>query len=82
MDVTGMGYDGGRFIAANVKSQGGGRITTLSCKEQWEVDRTGTGSGALAVSGERDVERSNYDKRVADLTFRRLTSTIVDVPHC
>jgi len=31
MDVTGMGYECGRFIAANVKALGGGRMTTLTC---------------------------------------------------
>jgi hypothetical protein len=49
-----MGYEGGRFIAASVKAQGGGRIITLSCLERGEVDRTGTGSRALTVFGERD----------------------------
>lgn len=39
MDVTGVGYEGGRFIAANVKAQRGGWITTLSCKEGGEVDK-------------------------------------------
>jgi hypothetical protein len=49
-----MGYEGGRFIAAIVKTQGGGRIITLSCLERGEVDRTGIGSSALTVFGEGD----------------------------
>jgi hypothetical protein len=48
MDVTGVGYEVGRFIAANLKAQGDGRIT-VSCKERGDVDRTDTGSSALTV---------------------------------
>jgi len=74
IDVTGVGYECGRFIAANVKAQGGGRIT-LSCKERGEVDRTGTGSGALTVFGEKDVKRSNaVNKRLLELRSLQCTS--------
>jgi hypothetical protein len=54
-----VGYEGGRLVAANLKAQGGGWITTLSCKERGEVDRNGTGSSASTGFGKRDVERSN-----------------------
>ena len=52
-----------------MKAQIGGRIITLSCLERGEVDRTGTGSSALTIFGERDVERSiAVNKRLPVLT--------------
>jgi hypothetical protein len=58
-----------------VKAQGGGRIT-LSCNERGEVDRTGTGSSALTVFGERGVERSNaVNKRLPELRPLHYTSS-------
>jgi len=50
-----VGDEGGRFIAANLKAQGGGWMTTLSCKERGEVDSNGTGSSASTVFGKRDL---------------------------